>query len=84
MLTLVDDSPLQVKTHENQLWEPQNHNDEYHGQVPLYSALEHSYNASFVRLGLTLGPDSVFDTLHRSEPYGVCWMRIKSRYSGIR
>ena len=65
MLTLVDDSPLQVKIHENQLWEPKNYDGEFHGLVPLYSALAHSYNVSSARLGLTLGLDSVFDTLRR-------------------
>lgn len=65
MLTPVDDSPLQVKAHEEELWEPRNYDGEYHGRVPLYLALAHSYNVSSARLGLTLGLDSVFDTLHR-------------------
>ncbi|TNF92246.1 MAG: penicillin-binding protein 1B, partial [Gammaproteobacteria bacterium] len=38
---------------------------EFHGQVPLYSALANSYNVSSARLGLTLGLDKVFDTLQR-------------------
>ncbi len=65
MLTPVDDSPLQVKTHESRLWEPKNHDGQFHGRVPLYLALARSHNVSAARLGLTLGLDNVFDTLYR-------------------
>lgn len=65
MLTPVDDSPLQVRTREDQVWQPKNYDGEYHGMVSLYSALAHSYNVSSARLGLTLGLENVFDTLYR-------------------
>lgn len=65
MLTPVDDSPLQVKTHDNNVWQPKNYDGEFHGLVPLYTALAHSYNASSARLGLELGLREVFDTLYR-------------------
>jgi penicillin-binding protein 1B len=65
MLTPVDDSALQVRTSEDQLWEPKNYDGKYHGLVPLYSELAHSYNVSSARLGFTLGLENVFDTLYR-------------------
>ncbi|MCW8962592.1 MAG: penicillin-binding protein 1B, partial [Gammaproteobacteria bacterium] len=65
MLTPLDDSPLQVRTSDSKFWEPNNYDGEFHGLVPLYSALAHSYNVSSARLGLTLGLENVFDTLYR-------------------
>ena len=65
MLTPIDDSELQVRTREDQVWTPKNYDSEFHGTVPLYTALAHSYNVSSARLGLNLGLENVFDTLYR-------------------
>lgn len=46
-------------------WIPRNYDRIYHGRVPLYQALVHSYNVATVRLGLGLGLDRVRDTLQR-------------------
>ena len=63
MLTLLDDSPLQVRSQNGQVWEPQNYDNEFHGWVPLYYALAKSYNVASARLGLELGLENVLDTL---------------------
>lgn len=65
MLSMLDDTPLQVRTRDDELWEPQNYDRKFHGQVPLYHALAQSYNVASARLGLTLGLESVFDTVNR-------------------
>jgi penicillin-binding protein 1B len=65
MLTPIDDSPLQVRSANDQLWQPKNYDGKYHGLVPLYSSLAHSYNVSTARLGLNLGLENVFTTLYQ-------------------
>lgn len=63
LATLLNDGPL---THENpgsKPWTPQNYDHRYHGNVPLYSALAHSYNISTARLGLDIGVPNVLQTL---------------------
>ena len=65
MLTLLDDSPLQVRSQNGQVWEPQNYDNEFHGWIPLYYALAKSYNVASARLGLELGLENVLDTLSR-------------------
>ena len=44
-------------------WKPQNYDHQFHGQVPLRTALAHSYNVSTARLGIELGVDNVLDKL---------------------
>ena len=63
MLTLLDDSPLQVRSQNGEIWEPQNYDNEFHGWIPLYYALAKSYNVASARLGLELGLENVLDTL---------------------
>jgi len=63
--TLVDDAPIQVRDAKGRTWTPKNYDEVYHGRVPLYLALAHSYNVATVRLGMTLGLENVLETLHR-------------------
>jgi len=44
-------------------WKPQNYDHKFHGQVPLQTALAHSYNVSTARLGIELGVDHILDKL---------------------
>ncbi|HEY9034642.1 MAG TPA: penicillin-binding protein 1B [Pseudomonadales bacterium] len=64
LASLVSDAPLTVRI-DQQDWQPQNFDRQHHGEVPLYRALANSYNVATVRLGLTLGLDTVGDTLQR-------------------
>jgi penicillin-binding protein 1B len=50
---------------QGQVWEPQNYDQRFHGEVPLYQALIHSYNVATARLGLDLGLEQVINTLQR-------------------
>lgn len=73
LISQLDDSYLSVKA--SKQWVPRNYDRQYHGQVPLYQALAHSYNVATVRLGLALGLDAVGKTLkklgytRRFKPY---------------
>lgn len=46
-------------------WLPKNYDGKEHGEVMLVDALARSYNLSTIRLGMTLGVDSVVDTIER-------------------
>jgi penicillin-binding protein 1B len=63
--TMLDDSPLTIENHDGSQWQPRNYDKQYHGQVPLYEALVHSYNIPTVRLGMAVGVRKVIDTLRR-------------------
>ncbi len=65
LATRLDDSPLVLHQAGTDDWEPQNYDREFHGQVPLRTALAHSYNVSTARLGLELGPSQVMANLQR-------------------
>jgi penicillin-binding protein 1B len=65
LATLLDDSPLTWTAPNGNVWSPANYDKASHGNVPLYQALAHSYNVATARLGLTLGIDSIIDTLKR-------------------
>lgn len=61
--TSVEDTPLEVQLPDGKIWQVDNYGDEYHGTVPLYHALVHSYNAPTVRVGLDIGVNPVLNTL---------------------
>ncbi|MBU0620750.1 MAG: penicillin-binding protein 1B [Gammaproteobacteria bacterium] len=63
LLTPLDDSPLVWKQPGTTDWKPQNYDKKFHDQVPLRTALAHSYNVSTARLGIELGIDNVLDKL---------------------
>ncbi len=63
VVTPVSDGPLTVKLADNRTWQPKNYDRQYHGTIPLYQALVHSFNVSTVRLGMDLGLVRVADTL---------------------
>lgn len=74
--TLLDDSPLQWQAPGAQLWQPNNYDNKFHGDVPMWLALAHSYNVPSVKLGLELGIQNVINTAKRLgitqplAPYG--------------
>jgi len=56
--TLIDDSPGTF-TYGDQIYEPRNYKDEYHGMVTARYALAHSLNNATVRLAETVGYENV-------------------------
>ncbi|MHA7817908.1 MAG: penicillin-binding protein 1B [Pseudohaliea sp.] len=65
LATRIDDSPLRYEGPNGRVWEPENFEETFHGEVPLYRALAESYNVATARLGLALGVDRVHDMLER-------------------
>ncbi len=64
LVTLLDDGPITLELENGDQWEPQNFDKEFHGMVPVYKALSHSYNLSTTRLGLEVGLPSIIHTLN--------------------
>jgi penicillin-binding protein 1B len=65
LATLLDDSPMVWQEPGAKEWRPRNYDREFHGEVPLRSALVHSYNVPTVRVGLDVGVPAVMANLHR-------------------
>lgn len=66
LTTLLDDGPLEFQeAGMDSVWEPQNYDKQFHGEVPLWQALANSYNVSSARLGLELGVKPVLETARR-------------------
>ncbi|MBI4809441.1 MAG: penicillin-binding protein 1B [Nitrosomonadales bacterium] len=63
LITPLDDSALVLRQAGTSDWKPQNYDHQFHGQVPLHTALAHSYNVSTARLGIDLGVDNILDKL---------------------
>lgn len=74
LITPIADTITRIpQAHDDAAWIPRNYDRRYHGIVPLYEALVHSYNVATVRLGMDLGLDAVRETLtaaglHREIP----------------
>ena len=60
--TLLDDSKLSVSLPSGKLWEPNNFDKKFHGNIPLHVALSESYNVATTRLGMDLGYSVVQET----------------------
>ncbi|MCF6319876.1 MAG: transglycosylase domain-containing protein, partial [Proteobacteria bacterium] len=65
LVSLLDDNKFVYQPKFGEEWIPKNYDGVYHGKIPLYSALAHSYNVATVRLGMNLGLDSVVETLNK-------------------
>ncbi len=65
LITPIDDSEFRIKMSKNDYWSPQNYDRKYHGRIPLYKALAHSYNIATVRLGVNIGLENVFESIRK-------------------
>ncbi len=65
LATLLDDSPLSWQEPGAPLWEPQNYDKAFHGQVPAWQALAKSYNVATARLGLEVGINNIIEVAHK-------------------
>lgn len=61
----LQDEPIKLKSTYGKLWEPQNSDKQFRGQVPLITALTRSLNVPTVSLGMELGLPTIIDTLRR-------------------
>ena len=58
LTTILDDSKLSLISG-GKVWEPDNFDKKFHGEMPLHVALWQSYNIASARLGLEVGFDAV-------------------------
>jgi penicillin-binding protein 1B len=63
--TLLDDNPLVHQQAGAGDWAPGNFDNEFHGSVPLRTALANSYNVATARLGLAIGVEQVMAGVRR-------------------
>lgn len=55
MTSPVSDRKIRIKAAKGQYWTPSNYDHKEHGDVPLHTALTHSYNLATVRIGMDIG-----------------------------
>jgi penicillin-binding protein 1B len=65
LATPLVDEPIKLKSSYGKMWEPQNSDKKFRGQVPMITALTRSLNVPTVGLGMTLGLDTIVDTIWR-------------------
>ena len=65
LISPLDDNQLIYKQRGTEDWMPMNYDKEFHGQVPLRTALALSYNVSTARLGLEIGVSQVMEMTRR-------------------
>jgi penicillin-binding protein 1B len=65
LLSSLEDSPVQIKAVNGEIWSPSNYDNLSHDGVTLEQALTESLNLATVHLGLEIGLDSVIDNLYR-------------------
>ncbi|PKM12182.1 MAG: penicillin-binding protein 1B [Gammaproteobacteria bacterium HGW-Gammaproteobacteria-3] len=62
-ITRVSDTQIKVKGSHGKVWAPANYDHKEHGEVPLHTALSHSYNLATVHIGMDVGIARVAKTL---------------------
>jgi penicillin-binding protein 1B len=65
LASILNDSPLRLQERNGTIWEPQNYDKAFSGDILLYQALIQSRNVPTVRLGLDVGLAKIVDSLHR-------------------
>ncbi len=65
LATMLDDSPLRLQGGDGRIWEPENYDKEFKGNIPLYRALVESRNVPTVRLGMDVGLADIVQTLKK-------------------
>ncbi|WP_299080259.1 penicillin-binding protein 1B [uncultured Paraglaciecola sp.] len=65
LATHLTDKPIKLKSTYGKMWEPQNSDKKFRGQVPLVTALSRSLNVPTVTLGMNLGLANIADTIWR-------------------
>ena len=61
--TRVSDTRIRVKDRRGKVWAPDNYDHQEHGDVPLHTALAHSYNLATVHIGMDMGIARIAKTL---------------------
>ncbi|MCB0311372.1 MAG: hypothetical protein KDD42_09055, partial [Bdellovibrionales bacterium] len=62
-VTILSDTPMEVRLVANKTWQPENYDHQYRGDVTLRYALEHSLNIPAAYVGQKVGPENLLRTL---------------------
>ncbi|MGI9044554.1 MAG: transglycosylase domain-containing protein [Gemmatimonadaceae bacterium] len=62
--SLVDDSPIEITLARNNVWKPQNYDQQFRGQVTVREAFEKSLNVPAVRVASNVGVGRVQNVFH--------------------
>ncbi len=65
LATVIDDSRLRILGDDKKIWQPENYDLKYHGNVLVYEALLKSYNIPAVRIGLDVGLGEIEKTIRQ-------------------
>jgi penicillin-binding protein 1B len=65
LASVLDDSPVSIELDNGDIWSPQNYDNQMHGDVYLYDALQRSLNLATVDLGMQVGVPGVISTLRK-------------------
>lgn len=65
LASLLNDSRLRVEGEDKKIWQPENYDHKYHGDVILYDALLNSYNIPAARVGLDVGLGEISKTVQQ-------------------
>ena len=63
LASVLSDSKLSLQSRNGDVWQPQNYDKKFRGDVILHDALVYSYNVPSVRLGLKIGLEDIVNTL---------------------
>ena len=63
--SVLSDTRLRIQGEDKKIWEPENYDMQFHGDVIMYEALLKSYNIPAARLGLELGLADITSTLKK-------------------
>lgn len=66
LLTLIDDSPIELVNEKGDLWQPQNFDETFRGEIPLLEAIVDSRNTPVIRVGMEVTPETVRRRLIRA------------------
>ncbi|MGI9291827.1 MAG: penicillin-binding protein 1B [Gammaproteobacteria bacterium] len=65
LASVIEDTPLTLEPPNGEPWSPQNYDKTFRGQTNVLDALTKSYNVPTVRVGLSVGVNSVIETINR-------------------
>jgi len=62
--SIVDDAPIEITLARNNVWKPENYDQQFRGQVTVREAFEKSLNVPAIRVASNIGVDKVQNVLH--------------------
>ena len=62
--SILEDAPIEIRLARNNVWKPQNYDQQFRGQVTVRQAFEKSLNVPAIRLASNIGVGNVQEVLH--------------------